>query len=131
VAGIEPEREQFYLEASLLKLKNIYTKWQVKNKRENSSTWRPACLSSRISTANGRYRTSERTVLPAGQPAQAQEYLQQWQVKNQRENSSTWGPACSSSRISAAGGRLGTSERIVVQGASLLKPKNIYDKWQV
>jgi hypothetical protein len=29
VAGIEPEREQFYLEASLLKLKNIYTKWQV------------------------------------------------------------------------------------------------------
>jgi hypothetical protein len=38
VAGIEPVREHFYLEASLLKLKNIYTKWQVKNKRENSST---------------------------------------------------------------------------------------------
>jgi hypothetical protein len=36
VAGIEPVREQFYQEASLLKLKNIYIKWQVKNQRENS-----------------------------------------------------------------------------------------------
>jgi hypothetical protein len=52
VAGIEPVREQFYLEASLLKLKNIYAKWQVKY-------------------------TRERTVLPGGQPAQAQKYLQQ------------------------------------------------------
>jgi hypothetical protein len=31
VAGKESEREQFYLEASLLKLKNTYSKWQVKN----------------------------------------------------------------------------------------------------
>jgi hypothetical protein len=54
VAGKEPEREQFYQEASLLKLKNIYTKWQVKNQRENSSTRRPACSSLRISTASGR-----------------------------------------------------------------------------
>ncbi len=37
MAGIGPEREQFYLEASLLKLKNIYSKWQVKNQKENSS----------------------------------------------------------------------------------------------
>jgi hypothetical protein len=28
---MEPEGEQFYQEASLLKLKNIYSKWQVKN----------------------------------------------------------------------------------------------------
>jgi hypothetical protein len=28
------QREQFYLEASLLKLKNIYSKWQVKPERE-------------------------------------------------------------------------------------------------
>ncbi len=27
VAGKEPVREQFYMEASLLKLKNIYAKW--------------------------------------------------------------------------------------------------------
>jgi hypothetical protein len=38
VAGKEPVREQFYLEASLLKLKIIYSKWQVNNQRENSST---------------------------------------------------------------------------------------------
>jgi hypothetical protein len=131
VAGKESEREQVYLGAGLLKLKNIYSKWQVKNQRENSSTWRPACTSSRISTPSGRYRTSERTVLPGGQPAQGQIYLQlvagkepkreqfhleasllklkniyaKWQVKNQRENSSTWSPACSSSRISTASGR--------------------------
>jgi hypothetical protein len=77
VAGIEPEREQFYLEASRLKLKNIYSKWQVKNERGNNSTWGPAYSSSRISTATGRYRIRERTILPGGQPTQAQEYLHQ------------------------------------------------------
>jgi hypothetical protein len=29
VTGEEPKREQFYQEASLLKLKNVYSKWQV------------------------------------------------------------------------------------------------------
>jgi hypothetical protein len=29
VAGMDPMRQQFYLEASLLNLKNIYSKWQV------------------------------------------------------------------------------------------------------
>jgi hypothetical protein len=81
VAGKELLGEQFYLEASPLKLKNIYSKWQVKNQRENSST------------------------VPGCQPAQAQEYLQQVAGKEpEREQFySTWMPACSSS--STASGR--------------------------
>jgi hypothetical protein len=76
------QREQFYLEASLLKLKNIYSKWQVKNQRESSST------------------------VHGCQPAQAQEYLQQ------------------------VAGKEPEREQFYLE-ASLLKPKNIYSKWQV
>jgi hypothetical protein len=75
--------EQFYLEVSLLKLKNIYSKWQV--------YW---------------YRTSERTVLPRGQPAQSQKYQQQ------------------------VAGIEPVREQFYLE-ASLLKLKNIYSKWQV
>jgi hypothetical protein len=107
VAGKEPEREQFYQEASLLKLKNIDSKWQVKNQRENSSTWRPACTSSGTSTASGRCRTIERTVLPGGQPALAQEYLQQMAgIEPVREEFYLEASLLiSSSKISTASGR--------------------------
>jgi hypothetical protein len=63
VSGEVSEREQFFLEASLLKLKNIYRKWQVRTMREQF-------------------------YLKASLQKFKNMYVR-WQVKNQRENSST------------------------------------------